>query len=260
MGSEWFRRFGPVGGEPPAAGDGMRLFCFPHAGGAASAFIALARTLAPAVDVLAVQYPGRQDRRGEAPFTEIGRLADALADEVRRTGPSPYAFFGHSMGAVLAYETARRLTDMPGPAHLFLSGRGAPRTTPNPHDQLRSDADVLAAVRRLGGTTATVFEDPDILEMVMPTLRADYRALASYTWTAGPALGVPFTVMVGDSDPVVSVSEASAWSRFTTARTDVRVYGGGHFYLDGRVAAVAETVSGTLDALVPATTGFDRSR
>ncbi len=260
VGSEWFRRFGPVGGQSPQAGDGTRLFCFPHAGGAASAFLALARTLAPAVDVLAVQYPGRQDRRSEEPFTDIGRLADALADEVRRTGPAPYAFFGHSMGAVLAYETARRLTDMPGPVHLFLSGRAAPGPTPNPHDQLGSDAEVLAAVRKLGGTTATVFDDPEILEMVMPTLRADYRALSSYTWTAGPALDVPFTVMVGDSDPVVTVDEASAWSRFTTARTDLRVYGGGHFYLDGSVAAVAGTVAGTLDALVPAATGSARSR
>ncbi|MEU9701207.1 alpha/beta fold hydrolase [Streptomyces sp. NPDC047981] len=260
MGSEWFRRFGPVGGEQPTAGDGTRLFCFPHAGGAASSFVALARTLAPAVDVLAVQYPGRQDRRGEEPFTDIGRLADALADQVRRTDSTPYAFFGHSMGALLAYETARRLADGPGPVHLFLSGRGAPLTTANPHDQLRTDADVLAAVRRLGGTTATVFEDPEILEMVMPTLRADYRALSTYTWTEGPRLDVPFTVMVGDSDPVVRVAEASAWSGFTTAGTDVRVFGGGHFYLDGRVAAVAETVTRTLDALVPAATGSDRSR
>ncbi|MFJ3586834.1 thioesterase II family protein [Streptomyces sp. NPDC090127] len=260
MGSEWFRRFGPVGGERPAAGAGTRLFCFPHAGGAASAFIALARTLAPAVDVLAAQYPGRQDRRTEEPFTDIGRLADALADEVRRTGPSPYAFFGHSMGAVLAYETARRLGDRPGPVHLFLSGRGAPGPTPLVHDQLRSDAEVLAAVRRLGGTTAGIFDDPEILAMVLPTLRADYRALASYTWRAGPALSVPFTVMVGDSDPVVTVPEASAWSRFTTAGTDLKVFGGGHFYLDGHVAAVAETVSRTLDARVPATTGTRHSR
>ncbi|MEV4437387.1 alpha/beta fold hydrolase [Streptomyces sp. NPDC049555] len=230
--------------------------CFPHAGGAASAYVALSRALAPAVDVLAVQYPGRQDRHQEPAVDDIGRLADRLAQEVTAAVAGdgrPYAFFGHSMGAVLAYETARRLEQrsLPGPERLFLSGRGAPRALPNPHDQVRTDAHVLAAIRRLGGTTGGVFQDPDLLAMVMPALRADYRAIGEYAWTPGAALNVPFTVLVGDSDPVVTVVEAEEWAGFSAGRTDVRVFSGGHFYLDHHVGAVAEVVAEAL-VLAPA--------
>ncbi|MFI9203811.1 thioesterase II family protein [Streptomyces sp. NPDC053048] len=242
MGTEWFRRYGP------ASQDGPRLICFPHAGGAASAFLGLSRALAPALDVLAVQYPGRQDRHQETPLDDIGRLADRLAEETAALTDRPYAFFGHSMGAVLAYETARRLEQrsVPGPERLFLSGRGAPGARPNPHDQVRTDAHVLAAIRRLGGTTGGVFQDPDLLAMVMPALRADYRALSGYAWTPGAPLSTPFTVLIGDSDPVVSVEDAAAWHGFSAVAGDVRVFSGGHFYLDHHTAELAELISRTL--------------
>lgn len=253
MSSEWFRSF-VSGGEQPGDGGAVRLVCFPHAGGAASAFVALSRVLAPAVDVVAVQYPGRQDRRLVEPVADIGLLADALAEEVREHVAPPYAFFGHSMGAVLAYETASRLAErgVTGPVRLFLSGRGAPGGAPGLHDRFRTDADVLAAVRRLGGTASAVFDNPEILEMVMPTLRADYRAIGSYTWTPRPSLSVPFTVLVGDSDPVVEVAEASAWDGFTTGGTDLNVFPGGHFYLDAQVREVAATIAAALGRSGPA--------
>ncbi|MET9558478.1 alpha/beta fold hydrolase [Streptomyces sp. NPDC006645] len=222
--------------------------CFPHAGGAASSYAPLSRELANDVDVLGVQYPGRQDRRRETPLAGIGQLADALAAEVRRELRGTYAFFGHSMGAVLAYETARRLRESgsTAPVRLFLSARGAPTPEPGRHDRLSTDADVLAAVRRLGGTTPAVLDDPELREMVMPALRADYRALGSYTWRGGQPLDIPFSVLVGDSDPVVTVAQAFAWREHTTAATTVTVFHGGHFYLDGHLPAVAKTVTDAL--------------
>ncbi|MDT0452828.1 thioesterase II family protein [Streptomyces hesseae] len=243
MGSDWFRRYGQ------APQDGPRLVCFPHAGGAASAFVPLSRTLGAAVDVVAVQYPGRQDRHQEPPVDDIARLADRLAEEMSALDDQrPFAFFGHSMGAVLAYETARRLEQRsaPGPERLFLSGRGAPAAAPSPHDQVRTDAHVLAAIRRLGGTTGGVFQDPDLLAMVMPALRADYRAIGTYAWTPGAPLNVPFTVLIGDNDPVVTVEEASDWRGFSAARTDLRVFSGGHFYLDHHTREVADLVAEAL--------------
>ncbi|WP_234025150.1 alpha/beta fold hydrolase [Streptomyces sp. MspMP-M5] len=229
-------------------GDGTRLICFPHAGGAASAYVPLSRALPPAVRVLAVQYPGRQNRLREQPVADIGRLADLLADEVHEAHEGPFAFFGHSMGAVLAYEVARRLEarGAPVPVRLFLSGRNAPTRVPGTHDQLHGDADVLKMVRVLGGTTASVLEDPELLAMVLPALRADYRAIGSYRWSPCPKLSVPFTVLVGDRDPVASRSGASAWCELTSAPTDVRVFPGGHFYLDHHIAGVAETVGRAL--------------
>lgn len=249
MGSDWFRRYGQ------APQDGPRLVCFPHAGGAASAFVPLSRTLAPAVDVVAVQYPGRQDRHQEPPVDDIARLADRLAEEMSALDDHrPFAFLGHSMGAVLAYETARRLEQRsaPGPERLFLSGRGAPTAVPSPHDQVRTDAHVLAAIRRLGGTTGGVFQDPDLLAMVMPALRADYRAIGAYAWTPGAPLNVPFTVLIGDNDPVVTVEEAADWRGFSAARTDVHVFSGGHFYLDHHIREVADLVAEALGVVTAA--------
>ncbi|AJC52683.1 MULTISPECIES: alpha/beta fold hydrolase [Streptomyces] len=244
MRSQWFYTFGPVGNEASRDGGSTRLVCFPHAGGAASAYVPLSRVLTPAVRVLAVQYPGRQNRLREQPLSDIGRLADILADEVHEVDEGPFAFFGHSMGAVLAYEVARRLEarGAPGPVRLFLSGRNAPARVPGKHDRMRSDADVLRTVRLLGGTTASVLEDPELLAMVLPALRADYHAIGSYRWSPCPKLSVPFTVLVGDRDPVASRSGASAWCELTSAPTDVRVFPGGHFYLDHNVDGVAETV------------------
>ncbi|MFD9407331.1 thioesterase II family protein [Streptomyces sp. NPDC059989] len=257
MGSEWFRRFGPAGGERGAGRGGVRLFCFPHAGGAASTFIPLSRELSGSVDVLAAQYPGRQDRRREEPVADIGRLADALADAVLgQAEEEPYAFFGHSMGAVLAYETARRIAGRraDGPVRLFLSGRGAPGAAPNPRDRMRTDADIITAVRGLGGTAPKALEDPELRAMVMPALRADYRAIGAYAWEPGEPLDIPFTVLIGDSDPVVGVGEADAWRDFTTAPTRRKVFVGGHFYLDGQIGDVARTVTEALGVRIPART------
>lgn len=259
MGSEWFRGFAPPGGGHGTGRGGVRLFCFPHAGGSASAFRLLAEELAGSAEVLAAQYPGRQDRLREEPVTDIGRLADALAGAVLGQAAGPCAFFGHSMGAVLAYETARRIEErgVPGPVHLFLSGRGAPAGQPSGHDRLRTDADIIAAVRRLGGTAPVALEDPDLRAMVMPALRADYRALGSYTWVPGEPLRVPVTVLVGDADPVVTVAEADAWRGFTTAPARTLVFPGGHFYLDGQTEGVARAITATLND--PGRRGFAES-
>ncbi|MFG3409648.1 thioesterase II family protein [Streptomyces sp. NPDC048142] len=252
MGSEWLRGFGSPGGNARHA-ERPTLLCFPHAGGAASTYTSLSRALASEVEVLAVQYPGRQDRRRQGPLTSIDALADALTEVVRSELHGPFAFFGHSMGAVIAYETARRLSERRAstPVRMFLSARGAPGVVPNPRDRIATDAELLAAVRRLGGTATALLDDPEVREMVMPALRADYRALATYVWRPGEPLAMPFTVMAGDSDPVVTVAEASAWRDFTTADTTIDVFPGGHFYLDGQLLDVARAVVDGLVDVIP---------
>ncbi|MFE7135046.1 thioesterase II family protein [Streptomyces sp. NPDC057638] len=239
MASHWFRRFGPA-----APSGAPRLICLPHAGGAASAYLALSRELTPEFDVLAVQYPGRQDRRMEQPVESIHGLVSGLLEELLALDGRPFAFFGHSMGAVIAYEVTRELErrSEPGPERLFLSGRFAPTPQGGASDRLRTDAQIIAMIRRLGGTVGQVFDDPDLLEMVMPPLRADYRAIGSYTWRAGPLLSVPLTILVGDQDPVVPVEAADAWRGHTRAASELRVLPGGHFYLDQNTDELARTV------------------
>ncbi|MGX2998285.1 thioesterase II family protein [Streptomyces sp. JNUCC 64] len=249
MPSPWLRRFAERPGEGPL------LVCFPHAGGAASAYVPLARALAPRVEVLAVQYPGRQDRRREAPVTSLVPLAARVAEAVRGelgAQERPYAFFGHSMGAALAYEAARELRRSGGrsPVRLFLSGRGAPGPLPGRDDVVADDAELIARVRRLGGTAGGVLDDPELLEMVLPALRADYRVLGGYRWVPERPLDVPFTVLVGDADPVVTVEEARGWLAESAVPGEFRVLPGGHFYLDGRTEEVAGVVGAALDGVV----------
>ncbi|MFF9117621.1 thioesterase II family protein [Streptomyces massasporeus] len=239
MDGQWFRRFADP--EP----DALRLICFPHAGGAASAYQPLSRRLRPHVEVRAVQYPGRQDRRLETPVADIGELAAVVAGKLQDDETAaPFAFFGHSMGALVAYETARILQERgaPSPRRLFLSARGAPGPRRSPHDVLPDDDAILTAVRRLGGPGVTLLDDPELVAMVLPALRADYAALAAYSWTPREPLHTPITVLCGDADPVVSVEEAAGWGAFTRAETEVRVFPGGHFYVDRCLDDVAEAV------------------
>lgn len=242
MDTTWFRRF-------TAPGDGPRLVCFPHAGGSATAYLPLARTLPADLDVVSVQYPGRQDRYRETPFTSIGALVEAvaghLAEELVKDPSRPYALFGHSMGSLVAFETARLLAarELPAAQRLFLSGRGAPGPRTSGHYQFFDDADVLAEVRRLGGTDQSMLDNAEVMEMVLPGLRADYRALGGYRWREGEPLAAPVTVLVGDSDPMVSVEEAVTWREHTRGDFALKVFSGGHFYLADHLGEIAATVS-----------------
>ncbi|MFI7406740.1 thioesterase II family protein [Streptomyces sp. NPDC049541] len=242
MNSTWLRRF------TKATGDGPRLVCFPHAGGSATAFKELAHVLPANFDVVSVQYPGRQDRYGEKPFTSLAPLVEAVAEELTRelaTDPRrPYALFGHSMGALVAFETALLLAqgELPGPRRLFLSGRGGPETGSLPY-HLFGDAEVLDDVRRLGGTDRSMLADPDLLELVLPALRADYKALGTYSWRGAEPLAVAVTALSGDSDPMMTVEDAGTWRAYTTGDFDVKVFSGGHFYLFDHLDKVAATVT-----------------
>ncbi|MHA5051001.1 thioesterase II family protein [Streptomyces sp. SD15] len=243
MNSTWFRRF------TTAAGDGPRLVCFPHAGGSATAYTHLARTLPADFDVVSVQYPGRQDRYREAPFTALAPLVEAVAEELAHElaadSGRPYALFGHSMGALVAFETARLLArgKLPGPQRLFLSGRGAPGPRTGIRYDLYDDADVLAEVRRLGGTDQAMLDNPEVLEMVLPALRADYRALGTYRWRGGEPLAAPITALVGDRDPMVTVQEAQTWREHTSGDFAFKVFPGGHFYLVDHIGQIAADVT-----------------
>ncbi|MEU0744475.1 alpha/beta fold hydrolase [Streptomyces sp. NPDC006134] len=230
----WVRRF------HPAPDSGVRLVCLPHAGGSASFYFPLSRALTPAVDVLAVQYPGRQDRRREPNITSLPELADRIFEAVRHLDDRPLALFGHSMGAVLAYEVALRMQDagLPAPVRLFVSGRRAPSRDRDERLHLGSDTQLLDEVRRLGGSNAGLLTDPDILDMIMPAIRSDYRAVENYRYAPGRRLTCPVTVLTGDSDPRVSIDEAAAWEEHTTGLTELQVFPGGHFFLVDQSARV----------------------
>jgi len=239
----WFRRFQPSG---PGT---VRLICFPHAGGAASYYFALARELAPDPELYAVQYPGRQDRRREPSFDRIAPLADAIAHAMDGFADQPFAFFGHSMGAIVAFEVAQRLRARlaPGPVRLFASGRRAPSTLRRETVHQRDDQGLVAELVRLGGTDRRSLADPDILAMTLPPTRADYTAIETYGCEPGtPPLDCPITVLTGDSDPHTSRAEIAAWAEHTTRGADFHAFPGGHFFLDDWRPRLASLIRGAL--------------
>ncbi|MEU9268780.1 alpha/beta fold hydrolase [Streptomyces sp. NPDC048251] len=240
----WIRRF------HPAPDSRARLVCLPHAGGSASFFFPVSKALAPEVEVLAVQYPGRQDRRHEPNVSGLPDLADRIFAALRPLDDRPLALFGHSMGAVLAYEIALRMQDsgLPAPVRLFVSGRRAPSRHRDERVHLRSDAQIVAEIRMLSGTDAAVLADPEVLDMIMPAVRSDYRAVETYRYDPGRMLDCPVTVLTGDSDPRVSIDEAAAWEVHTTGPTELQLLPGGHFFLVDQservIGLVAEKLGG----------------
>jgi len=243
----WTRNFHPA---PPGA---PRLICLPHAGGSASFYFPLSKALAPEVDVLTVQYPGRQDRRLEPPAESIGALADGLCRVLEKGEDVPLAIFGHSMGALVGFELARRLeAEGRPPAALFVSGRRGPATERDETVHTRDDAGLIAEVRSLGGTDLTALQDEDLVEMILPVLRADYRVVETYRRGPGPRLSCPITVMTGDNDPKVTSEEAWAWAQETSGPFEVLVHPGGHFYLTSRQEAVIAQIAARMRQTVPA--------
>jgi len=212
----------------------LRLFCLPHAGAGASAYQPWAATLSRAgVAVCPVQPPGRESRFREPPFREVGALVDALAPALRPWLDRPYAVFGHSMGALIAFELAHRLreTGAPAPVRLAVSGRIAPQLAdPRPRMHDLPDERLVARLRQLGGIPDGVPGAAELLAMQLPLLRADLALNECYAYVPRPPLDVPVSAYGGVSDPKVSAAELSAWQLQTTAEFRVRMLAGGHFF------------------------------
>ncbi|MET8976361.1 alpha/beta fold hydrolase [Streptomyces sp. NPDC004539] len=242
----WLRRYHPA---PDAA---VRLLWLPHAGAGAAYYAPMARELAPDVDVLAVQYPGRQDRYREPPLDDLRTTAAWVVEAVLALDDRrPLALFGHSMGAWVGYEAAL-LLERAGtpPLGLFASGRRAP-TVPHEgahlHDQ--SDRALLADVRRISGTDARLFDDEDLARLVLPALRADYKAMETYEPRPAERLSCPLTVLTGEDDPLTAPAATAPWSDRTTGPTARHTFPGGHFYLKDRQREFLDVLRGELLAI-----------
>ncbi|WP_416974884.1 thioesterase II family protein [Streptomyces sp. 4F14] len=239
----WIRRFAAAEDAP------YRVVCFPHAGGAASYFLPVAKALAPGAEVLAIQYPGRQDRRHEPGVTSIVDLAGTIASVLPPWLDRPTVLFGHSMGASVAFEVARRLERAGTVAlALFVSGRVAPtRIRPETVHQ-RDDAGLLAEVKKLSGTDERLFDDEELVRLILPTLRSDYTAVETYRFEPGPRLETPIHAHLGDTDPRVTPDEAADWREQTNGPFTLRTYTGGHFYLNAHREQVIRAIT---EVLVP---------
>lgn len=225
-----------------------RLVCFPHAGGSAPFFLPMSRALR-STEVLSVQYPGRQDRRAEPCIDNIGELADQVYAALRPELRPGVAFFGHSMGALVAFEVALRMqADGLAPDVLFASGRRAPSRYRDEKVHRRDDDGIITEMKRLAGTDARVLGDEELLRMILPAIRGDYTAVETYRSRPDSVLDCPVEVLTGDADPVTTADEAQDWAKHTSGPFVVHTYSGGHFFLADHSADIIDLITKRLSA------------
>jgi surfactin synthase thioesterase subunit len=200
--------------------------------------------LSDQVEVRGVMLPGRERRFNEPALTSVSALADLLVPALSGEPGPPYAIFGHSLGAVLAFEVARRLSAAgQAPVHLLVSGGRAPhlaRTGPVYHRL--PDAEFLASVNALGGTPPELVANQEFLELLLPTLRADFTAAETYRVPLGRPLPCPITAFGGAGDPMVARADLDAWAGHAGGAFRVHVLPGDHFFLTTARARLLELV------------------
>jgi medium-chain acyl-[acyl-carrier-protein] hydrolase len=229
----------------------LRLFCFPYAGGGSLAYRGWHASLPRGVELCPVHLPGRERRMREPCITDSRDLARAAAEALRPHLDVPFAIFGHSMGALIGFEFARSLRrdGGPEPAHLFVSGHYAPqlpRKTPPTYDL--PEPEFVEELRRLNGTPREVMEHPELMQLMIPILRADFKLVQTYAYADEPPLGCPITAFGGTDDPEVSRDSLAAWREQTSGAFSLQMFPGDHFFLHASAPLLLRALAPRLEA------------
>lgn len=231
---------------PGPCGGAIRLFCLPYAGGGAAVFRNWPGLLGPDVEAVPIQLPGRANRLREEPFTRLLSLAETLADALEPFLDRQYSFFGYSLGALVAFEVTRELRRRGAlpPARLFVCARRGPRQRdPGPPVHLLTgEAFVREVERRYGGIPPAVRREPELMKLLLPSLRADLEMLETYEYAAGQPLDCPITSLGGREDPRAPREALEAWRWETRALHSHHEFPGGHFFLREEEGAVTGLV------------------
>lgn len=256
-----FLRFGRGGVQAR-----MRLYCFPHAGGTAAIYAPWATLLAPEIEICAVEQPGHGTRMGEEPLEALDAMVQQLLPQLceLQSDERPFAFYGHSLGAVIAYETALALEDLEqrdrrtgnqsgitpffALRHLFVGAARAPHLPPvlPALSHLDQEAFIAAVQQRYGGISEAVLAEPELLEMILPPMRADFTAYENYRDHAQAPLSCPVTAFAGELDPVVREAAVAAWGDHTSGSFRFHRIPGDHFFLAEHREQVLGIVSRSL--------------
>lgn len=223
-----------IAGHKPNPQARLRLFCFPYAGGAASVFRNWSDGLPADVDLCPIQFPGRGTRLMEPPFSRLSPLVEELAEALLPLLDRPFALFGHSLGSLVSFELARQLraNHQARPVRLFVSGGSAPQI-PHRGPPIHSlpDREFAAELHRLDGTPEELLNHSELMDIVLPSLRADFALYESYKYSSEPPLNCPISTFGGLSDQRVNHDDLEAWRDQTTASFSIRMFPGDHFFL-----------------------------
>jgi medium-chain acyl-[acyl-carrier-protein] hydrolase len=226
----------------------LRLFCFPYGGGGTTPFREWQALLPAAVEVCPVLLPGREARIGETAFDRLPPLVAALDDALAPALDLPYAFFGHSVGALVAFELARALRRRGAtpPVHLFASGHPAPQLPDLERRHDLPEDELIAELRRFQGTPEEVLDNPELMRLVLPTLRRDFAVAETYQHAPEAPLDCPLTAFGGLADPRAGRAELLPWQEQTRAAFKLRMFPGGHFFLESHRELVLQAIAGEL--------------
>lgn len=231
----------------------LRLFCFHYAGGGALVFRTWRDSLPHSVEVCAIKLPGRGMRLRESPFTQLQPLVQHLASALLPYLDKPFVFFGHSMGGLVSFELTRLLRREHGvsPVHLFVSGHRAPQVPdPDPPIHALPESEFLQELRRLNGTPEAVLKNAELMQLLLPTLRADFAVVETYGYTPELPLDCPITAFGGLQDREVSCDELEAWRVQTNASFVLEMFPGDHFFLHSAESLLLQSLSQKLLQIV----------
>ncbi len=212
----------------------FRLFCLPYAGGSAVMFRSWPNHFPESVEICSVQLPGRGARLKEVPFRRIQELVPLLAEAVKPYLDKPFAIFGYSLGAVIGFELTRHLrqTASASPGHLFVAGRRAPQVSVDRSPRYAlPDEEFISELRKLNGTPEEVLEHPELVQLMLPSLRADFELDETYVYRSETPLDVPLSAYGGLADPDVTREHLQAWREQTTSAFELMMFPGDHFFL-----------------------------
>lgn len=234
---------------PPGGPRRLRLYCFPYSGGNAVSFVPWQRVIHPAIEVCAIQLPGRGARFREQPYTSFPALIQALGEMLQaqsQAHPGPFAFYGHSLGSLIAFELARhcRRHGLPMPQHLIVSGCNAPplRGKSKRLHEL-PDNDLIEKLRDYNGTPLEVLENRELMRLLLPSIRADFALGADYHYEPAEPLPIPLTALSGKDDKHVQAEEFSGWRKETSAAYREHWFEGDHFFINEQRRPVLDCIA-----------------
>lgn len=213
----------------------LKLLCLPYAGSSSAIFRDWVPALAPAISVVPIELPGRGARRSQPCFTTVEQAVNSLVKEVSPHFNGPYALFGHSMGALIAYELCRSIAKLgisPLPTRLFVSGCPAPHTRITTREKSAlPDNEFIEELRQLKGTPSEILDDPQLMKILMPMLRSDFHLVETYKHASGPLVDCPVTVLAGSADVDMTHEAIDGWREVCARQLNTHVLPGDHFFL-----------------------------